>query len=289
MYFSLVDTFLGLPVWQFSLVLVVFGAFVGAFWNRLVERMPFDKSLRTQEVCPHCGKPVSIFKLFPILGYVFSRGKYGCCGGKIKTSRIVIEYVTAILALVTFLLAEFLMLGSCSTKNCLGCLHFLLALEWLVLTLVPVCIVDFKYHLLPDTVTIGGIVVGVLLSFMEGGISPLWSVLGAVIAGGGLYVFSKIVSKLLGKEAMGFGDVKLLAGFGAIMGAPLAIETLILGSFLGILVIVPARTFKKKSFSTEEETSAGEFPFGPFLAIAAPIIFLFGNEILDWYLAMFEV
>lgn len=289
MFFSLTNTFLGMPLWGMAVIWCVLGLFLGAFWNRLVVRMPFDKSLRTQEVCPHCSKPVSIFKLFPVFGYLFSKGKYGCCGGKRSGNSVVIELVTAFLAVGTFLLACVLQLCMCSKSVCFGCLHFLLALEWLILTLVPVCIVDFKYHLLPDTVTIGGIVVGVLLSFMEGGVSPLWSILGTVIAGGGLWVFGKVVARLLGKEAMGDGDVKLLAGFGAIMGPPLAIETLILGSFLGILVIVPARIIKKNSFSTEEETSAGEFPFGPFLAIAAPIIFLFGNEILDWYMAMFEV
>ena len=87
---------------------------------------------------------------------------------------------------------------------------------------------------------------------------------------------------------MGLGDVKLLAGYGALMGAPLAFETLILASFIGICIVFPARLVYAKAFGTESETTAGEFPFGPFLALAAPIVFIYGKWILGLYLAMFE-
>ena len=164
-----------------------------------------------------------------------------------------------------------------------------LVLLWLMISLVPIFVIDFRYHLLPDSISIGGIVVGIILSFLPGGITPWQSILGAILAGGGLYLFAKLIAKIIGSEAMGFGDVKLLAGYGAIMGAALAAEILILASVIGVCIVFPTRLIFAKAFKTENETSPGEFPFGPFLAISAPIIFIYGSKILGLYLGMFEV
>ena len=84
---------------------------------------------------------------------------------------------------------------------------------------------------------------------------------------------------------MGFGDVKLLAGYGALMGWFYALEVLIFAAFLGLLVMLPLKFFKKIKGSEAENTSFGEIPFGPFLSIMAPIVYLWGDEILKVYLS----
>jgi len=140
-----------------------------------------------------------------------------------------------------------------------------IAMFWLMVTLIPIFAIDFKYLLLPDTVTIGGILVGFALSFFEGGIGWRSSLIGFAACGGGLYLFSVISAKIIKKEGMGFGDVKLFAGFGAIMGAELAFVALIIGSAIAIITIVPFRIITKENMSAP-------MPFGPFLGLAAPIV-----------------
>jgi len=119
---------------------------------------------------------------------------------------------------------------------------------------------DFKYLILPDIITIGGILLGFSLSFFEGGIGWVNSIIGIVACGGGLY--------LAKRWGIGFGDVKLFAGFGAIMGAELAYIALAMGLFLALITVFPFRFFAKKNMRSP-------FPFGPFLGLAAFISYLF--------------
>ncbi|MBR6453261.1 MAG: prepilin peptidase, partial [Fibrobacter sp.] len=161
------------------------------------------------------------------------------------------------------------------------------ALFWLLLGAYPVCAVDCKYKLIPDSISVGGIVAGLLISLIPGGITPLQSLLGAVGAGGGLYLLGWIATKVLKKEAMGFGDVKLLAGYGALMGFTGAVETLIVAAVLGLLVMLPygmitAKKANKNGGENNEES--GQIPFGPFLAVAAPFMYLWGNQLVVLYL-----
>ena len=114
------------------------------------------------------------------------------------------------------------------------------------------------------------------------------SLVGALLAGGGLYLLGFVASKLLHKDAMGFGDVKLLAGFGAIMGFTRALEVLVAASILGIVVMVPYAKWTAKKATSNPEGDAGQIPFGPFLAFAAPFMYLWGNALLDMYMAFLE-
>ena len=145
----------------------------------------------------------------------------------------------------------------------------------------PVCAVDCKYKLIPDSISVGGIVAGLLISIVPGGITPLQSLLGAVVAGGGLYLVGWTATKILKKDAMGFGDVKLLAGYGALMGVTGAVETLIVAALLGIIVMVPYGRLRKS------DDGSGQIPFGPFLAVAAPFMYLWGETLFDWYMFFF--
>ena len=154
--------------------------------------------------------------------------------------------------------------------------------------------VDFKYKLIPDSISVGGIVAGLVISFIPGGMTPVESIVGAVAAGGGLYLLGWVATKVLNKAAMGFGDVKLLAGFGAIMGVTRAVEVLVVASILGILIMVPyakiaeKRAAEKASQNKDaaEDEGAGQIPFGPFLAVAAPFMYLWGDALKDLYMKL---
>lgn len=131
-----------------------------------------------------------------------------------------------------------------------------ISLFWLAAILIPIFIIDFKYLILPDIITIGGILAGFSLSFFEGGIGWANSLIGIAACGGGLYL-----AKRWG-IGIGFGDVKLFASFGAIMGVKLAYIALGMGLFLALTTVFPFRFFAKKNM-------LAPIPFGPFLSLAA--------------------
>ncbi len=281
-----------IPLWYWLIVFFGFGACVGSFYNVIVYRMPRGISLiNPPSHCPLCKKRIPIRYNLPIVGWLWLRGKSACCKQPISVIYPIGEGLCGLLgALALYSAAGF---GTDLTQPVLSAETWAnaAAMFWLLLGAYPVCAVDCKYKLIPDSISVGGIVAGLLISLVPGGITPLQSLLGAVVAGGGLYLLGWIATKVLKKDAMGFGDVKLLAGYGALMGITGAVETLLVAALLGILVMVPYGMIKNKAAeraaknkNAPENEENGQIPFGPFLAIAAPIIYLWGSTLLDVYL-----
>ena len=239
----------------------VLGACFGSFFNVLIYRMPREMSLiKPGSHCPACKRKIAIWHNIPVLGWFILGGRCANCKESISIKYPAVEFLGMLLGFIAALLAN---------GDWVKCI----ALFWLIVTLIPIFAIDFKYLLLPDTVTVGGILLGFALSFWS--IGWLTSLVGIVVCGGGLFLFSFICSKILKKEGMGFGDVKLLAGFGAIMGAELAGISLIIGASLALAVTIPYRLLTKKDMKSP-------LPFGPFLGLAAPISYLLGDDILDF-------
>jgi len=272
-----------IPLWYWLIVFFCFGACVGSFYNVIVYRMPRGISLiNPPSHCPLCKKRIPIRYNLPIVGWLWLRGKSACCKQPISVIYPIGEALCGLLgALALYAATGF---GSDFSRPVLSAETWAnaAALFWLLLGAYPVCAVDVQYKLIPDSISVGGIVVGLLISVIPGGITPLQSLLGAVVAGGGLFLLGWIATKVLKKEAMGFGDVKLLAGYGALMGVTGAIETLMVAAVLGLLVMIPYGKIAAKKKGTEQ--GVGQIPFGPFLAVAAPFMFLWGDVLLDVYL-----
>ncbi|MCL2282287.1 MAG: prepilin peptidase [Fibromonadales bacterium] len=243
----------------------VLGACFGSFFNVLIYRMPREMSLiKPGSHCPDCKHKIAAWHNVPVFGWLFLGGRCANCKRAIPVRYPLVEFLGMLLGFFAAFLA-----GADLMKS--------IILFWLIVTLIPIFAIDFKYLLLPDTITIGGILLGFALSFFEGSIGWLSSLIGIAACGGGLFLFSIACSKALKKEGMGFGDVKLFAGFGAIMGAELACVSLIIGALLALLVMIPYRFFAKKDMQSP-------LPFGPFLGLAAPISYLFGNDCLEMLL-----
>lgn len=266
-----------IPLWYWLIVFFGLGACVGSFYNVIVYRMPRGISLiNPPSHCPLCKKPIPIRYNLPIVGWLWLRGKSACCKQPISVIYPIGEGLCGLLGAISLFAAVAVNYGavvpelfSAPVVNpAVWASAF--AMFWLLLGAYPVCAVDCQYKLIPDSISVGGIVAGLLLSMVPGGITPFQSLIGAAVAGGGLYALGWVATKVLKKEAMGFGDVKLLAGYGALMGLTGAVETLVLAALLGILVMVPLR---KK----------GQIPFGPFLAVAAPFMYLWGGALMDLY------
>lgn len=270
------------PIWYFVILGFLFGASVGSFYNVLIYRMPRGLSLvKPASFCPSCKKHIPIFFNLPLVGWLLLRGKSACCKSPISVRYPLVELLCALLGALSVVLAEWGRPWGLEASE----FKDMAALSWLLLGIVPVLLIDLEHHLIPDSISVGGIFVGLLLSIFPGGISVVDSLLGFLIAGGGLYVFGFLVTRFLKKEAMGFGDVKLLAGYGAIMGYFAAFEVLVMAALLGLLVILPMRFIKRPNGADFDESSKEEIPFGPFLSISAPIVYLWGDAILELYLS----
>jgi len=277
-----------IPLWYWLIVFFCLGACVGSFYNVIVYRMPRGISLlNPPSHCPLCKKRIPIRYNLPIVGWLWLRGKSACCKQPISIIYPIGEGLCGLLgALALYAAVGF---GTDFMRPVLAPQAWAnaAALFWLLLGAYPVCAVDCKYKLIPDSISVGGIVAGLLISLIPGGITPLQSLLGAVGAGGGLYLLGWIATKVLKKEAMGFGDVKLLAGYGALMGFTGAVETLIVAAVLGLIVMLPygmitAKKANKNGGENNEES--GQIPFGPFLAVAAPFMYLWGYQLVVLYL-----
>lgn len=274
-----------IPLWYWLIVFFCLGACVGSFYNVIVYRMPRGISLiNPPSHCPLCKKRIPIRYNLPIVGWLWLRGKSACCKQPISVIYPIGESLCGLLgALALYAAAGF---GTDFSRPVLSPEVWAdaAAMFWLLLGAYPVCAVDCKYKLIPDSISVGGIVAGLLISLVPGGVTPLQSLIGAVVAGGGLYLLGWIATKVLKKDAMGFGDVKLLAGYGALMGVTGAVETLLVAALLGIVVMVPYGVLAaKKSAQNKNSEDAGQIPFGPFLAIAAPVIYLWGSALVDIY------
>ena len=286
-----------IPLWYSLAVFFVLGACVGSFYNVIVYRMPRGISLvNPPSHCPLCKKHIPLYYNLPIIGWIILRGKSACCKQPISIIYPIGESLCGLLGALALYAATGFSTNFTAPVLSLEVWADALALFWLLLGIYPVSAVDFKYKLIPDSISVGGIVAGFVISFIPGGMTPVQSIVGAVAAGGGLYLLGFVASKVLHKDAMGFGDVKLLAGFGAIMGLTRAVEVLVVASILGILIMVPyakiaERHAAKKAMSkasqnsdAPEDEGAGQIPFGPFLAVAAPIIYLWGDALKEIYL-----
>ena len=274
-----------IPLWYWLIVFFCLGACVGSFYNVIVYRMPRGISLiNPPSHCPLCKKRIPIRYNLPIVGWLWLRGKSACCKQPISVIYPIGESLCGLLgALALYAAVGF---GTDFSRPVLSPEVWAdaAAMFWLLLGAYPVCAVDCKYKLIPDSISVGGIVAGLLISLVPGGVTPLQSLIGAVVAGGGLYLLGWIATKVLKKDAMGFGDVKLLAGYGALMGVTGAVETLLVAALLGIVVMVPYGVLAaKKSAQNKNSEDAGQIPFGPFLAIAAPIIYLWGSALVEVY------
>jgi leader peptidase (prepilin peptidase)/N-methyltransferase len=240
------------------------GAIVGSFLNVCIVRLPKGESLiRPSSHCPYCNKPITFYDNIPIINYLILRGRCRYCKHPISPLYPVVEGLTGLLAVALFLrygpTLEFLLL-------------FLFSAALLVVTFI-----DLAHQIIPDVISIPGIVIGFGASFLIPSVSWLESVLG-ILAGGSLLLLVAVVYRWLTKrDGMGGGDIKLLAMLGAWLGLQAIPFIILASSVVGVLVGGGSSLLLKKGMRTR-------IPFGPFLAVASIIYIFFGPEIIRWYI-----
>lgn len=243
-----------------AVVLFLFGAAVGSFLNVVIYRLPRSESLVfPSSRCPRCGAAIRPWHNLPILGYILLRGRCRDCRGLISARYPLVETLTA--ALASGLWVKF---GFSATFF----VNFLLTAG-----LIAVTFIDLDHMIIPDSLSLGGIAVGIACSLL----TPLgWkgSLLGALAGGGSLLAVYLGYLAVTGREGMGLGDVKLLAAIGAFLGWRAVLFTVLFSSVTGAVVGGAAVGFKMQR----------AVPYGAFLAPAAVLYIFCGPELVNWYL-----
>lgn len=275
----------------FSALSFAWGACVGSFLNVCIHRIPRDLSvIRPSSRCPHCEKPIKWYNNIPILSFLLLRAKCADCGGKITPRYAIVETLVAILFLLVWMKLDVLEnvtpLGLDAIRD-----PWLVPVYWLVLSgLVLGTFVDIEHLIIPDRVTLGGIAAGLILSIAVPslhGTTSAWqsltaSAIGLAAGWGSLWLISIAGKVAFRKEAMGFGDVKLLGAIGAFMGWRAVVFTILAsslaGSFTGITLVAAGR-----------REMQSRIPYGPFLALAAMVWVLWGPGLWQMYLDLTRI
>jgi leader peptidase (prepilin peptidase)/N-methyltransferase len=240
----------------------LFGAVIGSFLNVCIHRLPRGGSIVwPASACPACRRTLAWYENIPIVSYIFLSGRCRTCSAPISVRYPIVEALTAAMFATAWwwygpgpLLASRLLFGC---------------------ALIVLFAIDLEHHLLPNIITIPGVVIGFLLSFIN---PPGWkaSLLGIVLGGGVLFLIAEGYYRFRREEGLGMGDVKMLAMIGAFLGWRLMLLSLMLasvaGSLIGIALIVTGRGDMKYAL-----------PFGTFLAIGAAFSAAVGQPIIDWY------
>lgn len=247
-----------LPGWFTAGYIFVVGLMIGSFANVCIHRIPARQSVVSpRSHCPSCNKPLRIWDNVPVLSYVLLGGKCHFCKLSIPIRYPVIELVTAVLLTTVFLKFGF-------TWECL-------IYSIVVPALVIISAIDLEHQIIPDLITLPGIVFGFAAGTYLNGIVN--SVLGFSL-GGGLFYLLAVVSR----GGMGGGDIKYIAGVGALLGWQNVLLIIFLGALVGSCVGVLMMLFKNKNRKSL-------IPFGPFLALATLISIFFGDDIIQLYLS----
>jgi leader peptidase (prepilin peptidase) / N-methyltransferase len=252
----------------------VLGASLGSFLNVLIYRLPVHQPIgMARSQCRSCGRVIPWYDNLPILSYLLLRGRCRACHAPFSIRYPIVEALTALLAVALFA-REGLSLAV------LGAFYFGCSL--IVLTYI-----DLDHRLLPDRITLPGIVLGLVLSVAapRGGdrlASLETAVLGVLLGGGILWLVAWSYEKATGREGMGGGDIKLLAMIGAFLGWKGVLLTLLLSSLIGSMIGVGVMLARGANTRLA-------IPFGPFLAIGALIGLFWGEQIVAWYISTLGV
>jgi leader peptidase (prepilin peptidase)/N-methyltransferase len=257
----------------------VFGTMLGSFLNVVIHRLPERKSIvRPGSSCPGCGTPIRWYDNIPVLSWVLLRGKCRNCKAPISPRYLLVEVLTGVL--VAF--PAWLYLTGYDRRY-----GMFLASVLLVLALVPVTFIDLKLRIIPDRITKPGMVIAPIVSMavpelhqlsLLSGISNLRVAalvlsLAGMAAGAGAIWLMGVVGKLaFKKEAMGFGDVKLMGMVGGFLGPVGVLLAILIGCVVGALVGVVSYVVTRSSY----------IPFGPFLSAGALAVLFFRPEVVHF-------
>lgn len=280
--------------WFFPALVFVLGAVVGSFLNVCIYRIPQERSVVHPRSTCACGALIAWYHNLPILSWLFLRGRAACCGGSFSLRYPMVELITGLVFLVNWILFSPLVA---------------LAGMLFAALLILATFIDLDHMIIPDRCSIGGMVLGVVISFLlpelhgheANGLaahldSGLSAIVGAIVGAGLVYWIAVLGEVVFRKPAMGEGDVKFLGCIGAFCGWQGAVFGMFGGAVIGSAILLPilllGRIFGweqtvlgEDGNPVEEKVAFGsQVPFGPMLAGAGLLYFLVLSPQVDAYL-----
>lgn len=245
--------------WAIVALAAALGSTFGSFLNVCIYRLPREQSLvRPPSSCPSCGQRIPWHDNVPVFGWLLLGGKCRRCRAPISVQYPLIEALVALLW------------GAAAWGY--GLTWHAAAAAVFGTLLLGIAITDARHYIIPDEFTWGGLALGLALA-LPAGVPALGSALvGAVVGFTLLYAVAWAGEKVFKREAMGGGDIKMMAMVGAFVGWKGVLLTIFGGALFGTLIFVPISLRTKKLV-----------PFGIFLAAGAAVAFVAGNALVDWY------
>lgn len=241
-------------------VAFIMGAMIGSFANVVIYRLPLSLNLVSpRSHCAKCKTPIAWFENIPMVSFLFLRGRCRYCGISIGWIHPLIELTIGLLAM------------ACVIR--FGVTFQTFFFFTLLTALLIASMIDLEHRIIPDSISMGGAIVGFLVAVIFQWADKPWhisgidSMIGLVVGGGFLWSIAWGYEKLTGREGMGFGDVKLVALFGAISGWQGALVSIFIGSVLGSIVGLVMIGFMRGS-------RRSAIPFGPYLCFGFFLVIL---------------
>ena len=255
-----------MPIAAIAAALGLIGLCIGSFLNVCIFRIPLEQSVvHPPSRCMQCGQTLRWYHNVPVVSWLVLRGRCGFCGTPVSVRYPAVELLTG----VVFALHAFVFEPG----------PLLLVRLVFAAVLIVLAFIDIDHRILPDSMTLTGIPLGVLASVW---LPPGWrdSLIGVALGGGSLWLIAEGYYRWRRVEGMGMGDVKMLAMIGAVLGWRAVIVTLILSSCSGALVgaVVMMRSKDGMRYA---------LPFGTFLSLGALAASLVGERLVTWYLSFY--
>jgi leader peptidase (prepilin peptidase) / N-methyltransferase len=295
--------------WFFPIFVGVIGACIGSFLNVCIYRIPKGESVVWPPSHSSDGRPLKWWENIPVISWLVLRGRDRVTGSPYGARYLIVEVLTAILFVWAW------------------CVHspaVALVGMMLIAILIVGSFIDLDYMILPDGLTIGGTVIGVVVAmavpslqlgdatgsfFIDGLAACVMAVISALIGAGLVFWISELGEAILKKPAMGLGDAKLLGCIGAFLGWKAAVFSLFGGAIIGCVILIPILVFQSlknkgvdcapKEIDPDEDESGEEgtplaigveVPFGPMLAMGAVVYFLGASQWIDpYFLLLHEI
>ncbi len=258
----------------FYFLFFIYGLLVGSFLNVCIYRLPEGLSIvRPASRCPSCGNPLKFYDNIPVLSYLILGGKCRSCSAGISARYPLVEFLNAVLYVILF------------SRFGMESLPALLVYCVFLSALVVITFIDIDHQIIPDSISLPGIPLGILFGalilpnpFMRSeGLGLINSILGFLAGGLGFYLIAILGKLLFRKDAMGGGDIKMMAMIGAFLGWKGALLTTFMGSLFGSVIGIALIMWKGRKWGAQ-------IPFGPYLALGAIVSLFWGQEIVYWYL-----
>ncbi len=255
------------PPWLLPAFAVLFGLIWGSFLNVVIHRLPLSRSLVSpRSRCPACGKPVAAYDNLPLLSYAVLGGRCRHCKSSISVRYPFIEAAVGAASLLSFL-------------------RYGVSLDYaaelaFVAAMVALVFIDYDHQILPNSITLPGTALGLVLAGPRVDVSFKDALLGASLGAGLLFLVSEVYFRLRKVEGLGMGDVKMMGMVGAFVGWRGVLLTLFLGSLSGTVVGLVVMAASKGDLRTK-------LPFGTFLGMGAIATVYAGDRLIGWYTSLY--